>query len=204
MRGFARSLRWWLCLAPLLAGCGDKSSAKNAPAADAGQSAAVAKSQDGGPEGGVAQAADAGDTEDMSTPPPSGEELASRMRHLLEAIAQNNPDLASDAMFPRDAYIAAKDAPDPGKAWEKKVASAFRHSVERTHTRTKGASYAKFVSFELGKTISQTTPKKKDFKKPLWRVKHSKLTFSIEGKTHHLLIAEMTAWRGNWYVSRLR
>jgi hypothetical protein len=35
-------------------------------------------------------------------------------------------------------------------------------------------------------------------------VKHSKLAFTIEGKIRHLEIAEMTAWRGAWYVTRLR
>ena len=57
---------------------------------------------------------------------------------------------------------------------------------------------------ELGRSIVQITPKNKDFKKPLWRVKHSKLTFMIDGKERHLDIAEMTAWRGAWYVTRLR
>ena len=60
------------------------------------------------------------------------------------------------------------------------------------------------MSFELGHSVVQITPKKRDFKKPLWRVKHSKLTFTIDGKTRHLDIAEMTAWRGAWYVTRLR
>jgi hypothetical protein len=132
------------------------------------------------------------------------EELVARMRHLLEAIAQNNPDLAGDVLYPRDAYMASRDAVDPQKAWERRVSAAFRRAVERTHKRTKGVENAKFVSFELGHAIGQLTPKKHDFKRPLWRVKHSKLTFTIEGKTRHLEIAEMTAWRGAWYVTRLR
>jgi hypothetical protein len=49
----------------------------------------------------------------------------------------------------------------------------------------------------------QIVPKKHGWKKPLWRVKHSKLTFVIEGKTHRVDIGEMVAWRGAWYVTRL-
>ena len=116
---------------------------------------------------------------------------------------QDNPDLAGDVLFPRDAFIQTKDLTDPQKAWEKKVSGSFRRSVALLHKRLK-ADQAKFVSFELGHSVVQITPKKKDWKRPLWRVKHSKLSFTVDGKTRHLDIAEMTAWRGAWYVTRLR
>lgn len=176
----------------LTSACGDKSGA----AADAG--AADARARDAGDAGNDAGA------DDAEMPKTSPEELAARMRHLLEAVSQNNADLANDVIFPRDAYLSAKDAPDPQKAWEKRVSTSFRRAVEKTHKRNKGIEGAKFVSFELGHSITQLTPKKKDFKKPFWRVKHSKLTFEVEGKTKHIEIAEMTSYRGNWYVTRLR
>jgi hypothetical protein len=178
--------------------CGDKSNA----ATDGGDSALLARSRDAGSEGGASDGGSSND--DLVMPHPANEELSARMRHLLEAVAQNNPDLAGDMLFPRDAYINARDAADPQKAWEKRVSGTFRRAVERTHKRTKGIENARFVGFELGHAIVQLTPKKHDFKRPLWRVKHSKLTFTLEGKTRHLEIAEMTAWRGAWYVTRLR
>lgn len=178
-------------------GCGDK---KNG-AADAAAEASVAPE---GGDGGLASADGGSAIDDSAMPAANSEDLQTRMRHVLEALSQNNADLAGDALFPRDGYIATRDTPDPQKAWEKKVQLAFRSSIERTHKRMKGIEQAKFVSFELGHAVIQLTPKKKDFKKPLWRVKHSKLTFSIDGKTRHLDIAEMTAWRGAWYITRLR
>jgi hypothetical protein len=187
--------------ASAVVGCGDRS---NAAAPDGGDSAILARAKDAGPEGGAA-AADSGVSEaDLLMPPATSDELPLRMRHLLEAIAQNNPDLANDAVFPRDAYISTRDAADPQKAWEKRLSGAFHRAVERTHKRIKGMENAKFVSFEIGHSITQLTPRKHDFKRPLWRMKHAKLTFTIEGKQRHLDIAEMTAWRGAWYVTRLR
>ncbi len=184
-----------------VAGCGDRS---NAAIPDGGDSALLSRGKDASTEAG-SHAADGGlSPDDLAMPPASGEDLAARMRHLLEAVAQNNPDLANDALFPRDAYIATRDAADPQKSWERKLSGAFRRAVERTHKRTKNMESAKFVSFELGHSISQLSPKKDGFKRPLWRVKHSKLTFSVDGKQRHLDIAEMTAWRGAWYVTRLR
>lgn len=172
-------------------------------ASDAGDAAADAKARDASGEGGHASG-DGGAVDDLAMPPMVSDELSARMRHLLEAIAQNNSELAGDVLFPRDAYAIVRDAPDPQKAWERRVQGAFRRAVERTHKRTKGAEGAKFVAFELGHAITQLTVKKKDFKKPLWRVKSSKLLFTIDGKQRHVDIAEMTAWRGNWYVTRLR
>ena len=184
------------------AGCGDKSSGATS---DGGDPALLARAKDAGAEGGSANTADGGASEaDLVMPKPANEELSARMRHLLEAIAQNNPDLAGDMVFPRDAYISSRDSADPQRAWEKRLSGTFRRAVERTHNRNKGVENARFVGFELGHAIVQLTPKRHDFKRPLWRVKHSKLTFTIEGKQRHLDIAEMTAWRGAWYVTRLR
>lgn len=188
-----------LLAAALSSGCSEKSAAS---ATDGGASSA--STTDGG-DGGLARA-DAGASADDGAMPTtaSNEELTARMRHFVEAIAQNNPDLAGDVLFPRDAYVQVKDLEDPQKGWEKKVAGPFRRAVGKTHKRTHGAEGAKFVSFELGKAPEQVAAKRKDLKKPLYRVKHSRLTFSIEGKSHTVTIAEMTAWRGAWYVTKVR
>lgn len=184
------------------AGCGDKS--KNV-APDAAAVLDAGDVADGAPAlpvmgGGI----DAGQAFEDTAVPGAGDELGSRMRHLLEAIVQDNPDLAGDVLFPRDACLKAKDAADPAKFWDKRLSQGFRNSVTRTHARTKGVAHARFVSFELGKAPAQVVPKKKDWKLPLWRVRNSKLTYSIDGKTHHLIIAEMMAWRGAWYVTRIK
>ncbi len=178
-------------------GCSDKSAAAQLDAAAILQTIADAG------EAGTASNAPEG-YDDSAMPAMSGDDLQTRMRHLLEALSQNNPDLAGDALFPRDAYVTSKEGTDPQKAYDKKVAGAFRRSVELTHKRVKGIEHAKFVSFEIGRSIVQLPPSKANFKKPLWRVKHSKLSFTIDGKSRHLDIAEMTAWRGAWYVTRLR
>lgn len=189
-----------VCVLLAVAACGEKT---KGGAADAGNDAGAAPLRDGGPDGSAS--ADAAVSEvDVTMPLAVDEELQGRMRHLIEALAQGNPDLATDIVFPREAYLAVRDSANPDQAWEKSVSASFKHAVERTHKRTKGIEGAKFVSFELGRTVVQLTPKRHEFKKPLWRVKHSKLTFTIEGKTHTLDIQEMTGWRGAWYITRLR
>ena len=195
-----RSAAAALLLSLSLAGCSSCSKTDPSKNADAGVLADAAVD--------VVDAAvldDAAAVDDSAMPATTAtDDLQQRMRHLFEAVTQDNADLATDALFPRDGYVSARDTADPQKAWDKKVSGAFRRAVERTHKRMKGIEHAKFLSFELGHSMMQVAPKKKDFKKPLWRVKHSKLSFTIDGKTRHLDIPEMTAWRGNWYVTRLR
>jgi len=173
------------------------------------------KNSDGAPDASafLASLADAGDAmasrsdagfDDTAMPAAIDDDLQQRMRHLLEAVSQNNPDLANDALFPRDGYVLAKESSDPQKAWDKGISASFRRAVERQHKRLKGIEHAKYVGFELGHSILQLTPSKKNFKKPLWRVRHSKIKFTVEGRERTLDIAEMTAWRGAWYVTKLR
>ncbi len=202
-----------LALTWLLAGCG-----KDAPkrAIDAGgEAGSLASSPQGAPvdagldgaspgDGGVKDAGpDAALVED-AVPSGTSTDLVPRARHLLEAVVQDNPDLATDLLFPRDAYSIAREGDDPGKQWELKLVPSYQRDVHTLHKRLKGSTAAVFVDFEIGHTIQQITPHKKEWKRPLWRVKHSKLTFTLDGKTEHIDVAEMVAWRGAWYVVKLR
>ncbi|MBK6460438.1 MAG: hypothetical protein IPF92_05440 [Myxococcales bacterium] len=165
-----------------------------------------------------AQPLDAGDAEAAAAPkrrewdagvdddafPASDEELELRMRHLLEAVAAGDPALAPDVLYPRDAWVRSRDASDPGKAWDHSVKPSFLRDVAKLHKRAKGIERARFVSFDLGRAVAHVPAKPRDLKRPLWRVKRSRITYTIDDKTKHLDIAEMTAFRGAWYVTRLR
>jgi len=192
-RGLALAL---FCALPLLSSCTPKTTA------DSADGSAEAGSLEGGALEGGALYGDAGAQEDLQ-PPSSSDELATRMKHLVEAIAQDNPDLAKDILYPRDAYKDLKDAKDPSKVWDKKVDGAFKKTVHRLHKRLKGGAPT-FSTFALGPGVELSKAKKSDLKKPAWRVKHSKLTFMADGKTHSIEINEMTAYRGAWYVTKLR
>ncbi len=157
---------------------------------------------DAGDASAEAAAPDAGPADDALAPT-SSEELTVRARHLLEAIAQDNADLAGDILFPRDGWLATRDAADPGKDWEKRVAHGFRRSVHALSRRHKDFDRAQFASLELGRSMIQVTVKKHGWEKPLWTVTGSRLTFVIDGRTRTLPVRELTAWRGAWYVTRL-
>ena len=194
--------RGWLALALALAGCTPRGAKGDAGARGAGDGAPAAgdgSPPDSNPDG----AREPGPAIDALPPSPS-DDLTTRARHLLEAIAKDDPGLAADIVFPRDAYVAAKDAADPGKQWDDKVLAAFQRSVHALHKRTPNVERAQFSDFEVGVPISQVVPKKHDMKVALWRVRHGRLGFTIEGKESRFDVGEMMSWKGAWYVLSLR
>jgi len=195
-RGLALGLVFLLPVA--LGGC--KESHGEVVASDA---ASADASSDGRATGAMSTPLDAAPPDD-SIPPTSGDDLTARARHLLEAVGKDDPDLATDILFPRDGWLATRDAADPGKEWEKRVAAPFRKSIHADARRHEELDRAQFVSLELGHVVVQSTPRRHGWKKPLWTVKGSRLTFLVDGHTRSLSIREMTAWRGAWYVTRFR
>jgi hypothetical protein len=146
---------------------------------------------------------DAGSPADDAVPR-SGDDIVVRARHLLEAVAQDNVALASDILFPRDAWLATHDAADPGKDWDVHVATPFRKAVHALSRRERNWNQVQAVSIELGGAMEQATPRRHGWKKPLWTLSGSRLTFIVDGHTRTLPIHEMVAWRGDWYVTKLR
>jgi hypothetical protein len=165
------------------------------------ESAGVAQ---GDAEGGTALLVDAGLPPDDSVLPEPNDELKVRARHLLEAIVSDDATLAGDILFPRDGWLATHDAPDPGKDWEAHVAAPFRKAVRALSRRQRDFHHVQAVSLELGGEFEQTTPSRHGWKKALWTVGGSRLTFVSDGQTRTISIREMVAWRGAWYVTRLK
>jgi hypothetical protein len=202
VRELVVSLAAGFALALALAGCKPAGATRS----DAGVDARAPLDSGTLEAGASANAAspDAAAADDGALPAATSDELTLRAQHLFEAILRDNPELASDILFPRDAFETAHDAADPGKAWDGKLSSSFRRGVHSLHKRTKGIERAQFVSFEIGRMVTQATPRRHDWKLPLWRVPHARLTYLLDGRTARFDIGELTSWRGAWYVTKLR
>jgi hypothetical protein len=186
-----------------LAGCKPGASGRSDAGADARAPVDAGAALEGGSSPGTV-GGDAAAADDGALPAATSDELTLRAQHLFEAIRLDNPDLASDILFPRDAFETAHDATDPGKVWDAKIGPSFRRGVHSLHKRNKGVERAQFVSFEIGRTVTQAIPRRHEWKLPLWRVPHARLTFTLDGRTERFDIGELTSWRGAWYVSKVR
>ena len=74
----------------------------------------------------------------------------------------------------------------------------------REYALAKHSQGAQFVSLELGHAVVQNAPKHHGWRKPLWTTHASRLTYVVDGHTRTIVIHEIIAWRGAWYVTRLR
>jgi hypothetical protein len=136
--------------------------------------------------------------------PMSTEGMDLRARHLLEAIAADNAVLANDIIFPRDAWIATRDSSDPGKDWDHRISTPFRKAIHVLSRHNQALARAQSVTLELGTAISQDSPRPHGWKKSLWTVHGSRITFVVDGQARSLPVRELTGWRGQWYVTLLR
>jgi hypothetical protein len=199
MRGSARRQVVLLCFV-LIATSGCKGAHATASISDAGPSDGAGALGEASASASVPAWADAAPADD-TIPATSSDELTARARHLLEAITKDDADLATDIVFPRAAWFGLKDVADPAREWDKKVDRPFRRAL---HALSRHAEGAQFVSLELGRAVVQETVKRHGWKKALWSVHGSRLTYVVDGHTRTLSIREMTAWRGAWYITRLR
>jgi|HubBroStandDraft_1064217.scaffolds.fasta_scaffold89023_3 hypothetical protein len=199
LSGAIAVVAWVLC------GChGVRPGSADAGSTDAAsKDAAVGDAEAGAPAVTAAALVEAGPPDD-AIPPSSSDELTERARHLLEAIGKDEADLANDILFPRDAWLATRDAGDPGKDWDTHAATPFRKAVHALSRHHHDLDRAQFASLEVGHALAQATTRRHGWKKALWVVHGSRLSFVVDGRTHTLPIREMTAWRGAWYVTRLR
>src|SRR5215472_64682 len=79
---------------------------------DAGAPDAQLPVLDGGEAGSPHAVLDAGLPADDAIPPATSEELTARAKHLVEAITRDDPDLGTDILFPRDGWLATREAAD--------------------------------------------------------------------------------------------
>ena len=186
------------CIASGAASCKARPAQEHSDSGSAVASNAAGDRETGAPPFDAAPPPD-----DTALPEPS-DELKIRARHLLEAIASDDATLAGDILFPRDGWLATRDAPDPGKDWEARVAAPFRKAVRILSRREYDLRHIQAVSLELGGEFEQVVPRRHGWTKPLWSVNGSRLTFVADGHTRTVSIREMVAWRGAWYVTRLR
>jgi hypothetical protein len=169
--------------------------------ADASVDGSVGVSVDAGASNGGAS----GEVRAVDTlPPPNHEELLVRMKHLVDAMREREPDLARDIVLPRNAYISMYDAKNPGLVWEKKVNGPITKGLKRESKRVQGA---RLIRVELGQ-VARLEVKEGEWKQPLWQAKGTHLVLEFDGRKgatrRELKIAELLSYRGVWYVSKLR
>lgn len=141
--------------------------------------------------------------------PSLDEELAHRLRHVLDAIAANNAALCHDAQLPRKAYVEDYAHKDPAKQFDRGIDPAFKKALARLHRRTRGHELT-FVALDVPRGIEQLPIRDRDgWRVPTWSVRGAKIRATQrthapgERKDLTLDIGSLIYWRGAWYIEKM-
>jgi hypothetical protein len=134
-------------------------------------------------------------------PPALSDELRDRMAHLVEAMQERNPDLARDVLFPRGAFLMLSDAKAPNQVWDTRIRGGFEKVISHKSRLVRPSS--KLVRVDIGK-VARSDRKPGEWKVEVWQAHQARLILDEAGKTREVKLGELTAYKGAWYVTKLR
>lgn len=130
-----------------------------------------------------------------------------RMQLLWQAIVEDDPSIATEAVFfPRVAYAQVKDIPKPEADWKSRLVKAFERNVHEYHRKLgDDPKAARLVAVEVDeKRVKVMERGKEGNKLPYHRVTRSKIRWvDGAGKERTLELTSLIAWRGEWFVVHL-
>lgn len=186
-----RSL-WLLALLCWVLGSLPRASAQGTPSPDAG--AAPAKR-----DAGAAVALPA-----AATPPrPASEAVQEPASRLFQAIVRDDPTLAEDFFFPRDAFVQLKAMQRPER-YHARLFERFVADIHALHRQTPDLPRAAFVKLELGTRGGWVRPGEEGNKLPYWAARHAWLHYRIGAQLRRLEVRVLITWQDRWYVIHLR
>ncbi len=129
-----------------------------------------------------------------------------RLELLVDAIAEDDPELAAPAFFPRIAYAQVKAIKKPEQDWQRRLVRAYERSIHRYHGALgQSAKGLRFVGLEIDPSrVKLMAPHSEGNRLPYYRALHARLLVEkADGSRTHFDITSLISWRGEWYVVHL-
>jgi hypothetical protein len=127
-----------------------------------------------------------------------------RMQLLFEAIAQDDPERALPAFFPKDAYKQVKAIPNPEGDWRRRLVAAFQRDIHKLHERVgAGATLQRIdVPESRGRWVE---PDEETNKLGYYRVYGTRMFYrrTDDERERTIDVKSLISWRGEWYVVHL-
>ncbi len=140
----------------------------------------------------------------LSEPPPRPAvgDADAKARKLFEAIQKNDPALAADFYFPRDAFLLVKAMSDPGRYWDR-LRKRFDDDIHALHAAHPELAKATFVRLELVKRGGWVKVGEEGNNLPYWVSRHSWLHYTVDGKPAKIEVRVLITWDDHWYITHL-
>jgi hypothetical protein len=133
---------------------------------------------------------------------PPASEVEAKVRKLFEAIVADDPRLAADSFFPREAFLLVKDMRDPGRYYDR-LRRRFDSDIHALHGSLPGIEQARYERFELAQRGGFVAPQQEGNRLPYWAARHSLLYFRLGKTVQHLEVRVLITWDDRWYVIHL-
>lgn len=138
------------------------------------------------------------------SPRPGSDEVQGRARALFLAIVRDEPELARDLFYPRDAFIAMKGIEDPGALWGR-IHRMYENDIHALHAELGAdAARAEFVRFELSRRRSWIRPREESNRLPYWSQRHNWLVYRVGDEERRFEVRTVLSWGERWYITHLR
>ncbi len=136
-------------------------------------------------------------------PPRPGKESAQEpARRLFQAIVHDDPALAEDVFFPRDAFHLVKAMAHPERYYER-LHQRFLADIHNLHASLKDLDRAEFVELDLGRRGGWIKPGEEGNRLPYWAARHTSLYYRVGDERRSLEVRVLITWGPRWYVIHL-
>ncbi|MGB0680344.1 MAG: hypothetical protein ACPGUV_11840, partial [Polyangiales bacterium] len=125
-----------------------------------------------------------------------------RAKRLLQAVIEDDPALAQDLFFPREAFAHVKAMAKPDRYWQRLFAR-FEADIHTLHTSLPGLTDATFVRVEPARRMRWMPPGSEGNRLPYWAARHGKLWYQSQGKERSFELRVMITWGKHWYIIHL-
>jgi hypothetical protein len=143
-----------------------------------------------------------GRADDPPPRPPADERTQARARRLFEAVVRDDPRLAQDLFFPREAFRHVKGIADPDGYWQRLFAR-YQADVRALHAALPGLERAEFERLEVVRRGGWVRPGEEANRLPYWVARHNLLHYRIDGAPRSFEVRVLITWGDRWYVTHL-
>lgn len=131
--------------------------------------------------------------------PTFGEDFDGRLERLWAAIVADDPSLATEVFFPRDAFRQVKAAAAPDRIHGRLVRE-FEEDIHRYHAEL--PADAELIGFRP-RRCSWTTRGEEANALPYWSCRHNRIRYRVGSREATLTLRTLINWGPRWYVTHL-
>jgi hypothetical protein len=141
------------------------------------------------------------DLKEAAPRPPDGD-AQTKAKRLFDAIRLDEPALAAEFFFPRDAFLMVKGIEDPGKYWDR-LRQRFDVDVHALHRKLRDLEQARFDRLEIVTRGGWVKVGEEGNALPYWASRHSWLHYRVGEEQRKFEVRVLITWDDRWYVIHL-